>query len=30
MAWLEVTEELEGLRSDPRFASLTGRIGLPK
>lgn len=28
MAWLEVTEELEGLRSDPRFASLARRIGL--
>jgi len=30
MAWLNVTDELDGLRSDPRFESLTRRIGLPK
>ena len=29
MAWLNVTKELEDLRSDPRFDSLIHRIGLP-
>ncbi len=28
MAWLNVTEELSGLRSDPRFDSLLHRVGL--
>ena len=29
MAWLNVTDELNGLRSDPSFESLKRRIGLP-
>ena len=30
LAWLNVTKELDGLRSDPRFESLARRVGLSK
>ena len=30
LAWLNVAEEYDGLRSDPRFNSLSRRIGLPE